>query len=44
METFAKLCSSMITVMDALVSGMPTSIASGSGLACTRLGALTAAG
>ena len=36
MEIFVKLCS--IMVMDALVSGMWTSIASGSGLARTRLG------
>ena len=42
MEIFVKLCS--IMVMDALVSGMWTSIATGSGLARARLGALTAAG
>ena len=36
MEFFVKLCSS--TVMDALVSGMRTSIAGGSGLAHVRLG------
>ena len=35
-ETIVKLCS--INVMDALVSGMRTSIASGNGLARARLG------
>jgi len=35
-ETIVKLCS--IMVMDALVSGMRTSIASGNGLARARLG------
>ena len=39
---FVKLCS--IMVMDALGGGMWTSIASGSGLARVRLGALIAAG
>ena len=39
MEMFAKFM-----VMDALISGMWTSIASGSRLSHARLGALTAAG
>ena len=42
MEIVVWLCS--IMVMDELVSGMQTSIASGSDVPCTRLGALTAAG
>ena len=41
-EIFVKLCSTV--VMDVLVSGMQSSVASRSGLACARLGALTAAG